>query len=398
MQAVILAAGESTRTRPLTLTRPKVLLKIANKTLLEHNLEQLNGLVDEVVLVLGYKKDMVMDFLEKIKNKTNLRIIWVEQKEQRGTGHALLQAEPKIKDRFVVLMGDDIYHKDSIKACLQHKYSVLADKVKNPSRFGVLIIKDNIVKDVMEKPSKPRSDLVNCGLYVLDKKIFKELKKIKKSKRGEYELTDALKSLAKKEKIYCEHVKGYWLSTGYPWDMLDANEYLLGKIKASKIRGNIEKNATLKGMILVGMGTVVKNGTYIEGPVIIGKNCTIGPNCYIRAYTCIGDNCSIGNGVEIKNCIIGDKVNIRHLSYVGDSVLGNYINIGGGTLVANLRHDNQNIKTLVNGKMVDTGKRKFGTVIGDGVHTGINTLIYPGRKIWPEKNTLPGEVVKKDII
>jgi bifunctional UDP-N-acetylglucosamine pyrophosphorylase/glucosamine-1-phosphate N-acetyltransferase len=104
----------------------------------------------------------------------------------------------------------------------------------------------------------------------------------------------------------------------------------------------------------------------------------------------------VGNAVEVKNCVIGDHVSIGHLSYFGDSVFGCGINIGAGTIAANLRHDNASVKSIVKGQVVDTGRRKMGAVIGDNVHTGIHTSIYPGRKIWPGKATLPGEIVSAD--
>ena len=92
-----------------------------------------------------------------------------------------------------------------------------------------------------------------------------------------------------------------------------------------------------------------------------------------------------------------DGSKIPHLSYIGDSVIGENVNLGAGTITANLRHDNGNIKSMIKEKLIDTKRRKFGAVIGDNVHTGINTSIYPGRKIWPGKTTLPGEVIKKDV-
>src|SRR3989344_2071773 len=123
MQAVILAAGKSTRTYPLTLTRPKPLLKAANKTILEHNLDNLNGAVDEVILIVGYKMEMIR---EKFGNNYNtIKIKYIEQKEQLGTGHAAMLAEPYIKDKFILMAGDDIYSRDDIKKCVKYPYSIL---------------------------------------------------------------------------------------------------------------------------------------------------------------------------------------------------------------------------------------------------------------------------------
>ena len=182
----------------------------------------------------------------------------------------------------------------------------------------------------------------------------------------------------------------------YAWDLLKVNEYVVGELSKNLIEGEVHSAAEVDGLIEIGKGTRILPGVFIEGNVIIGKNCKIGPNCYIRGNTYIGDNCHIGQSVEIKNCIIMSETNVGHLSYVGDSVLGQRVNFGAGTTSSNLRHDNGNHRSMIDGELVDTGRRKFGVIVGDGVHTGINTSFYPGRKMWPGTNTLPAEIVKKD--
>ncbi len=185
-----------------------------------------------------------------------------------------------------------------------------------------------------------------------------------------------------------------WIDIGRPWNLLDANEYLLTN-NDSEIAGVVEPYATLNGSIRVGKGTIIRNGSYITGPVIIGDNCDIGPNCFIRPGTSIGDNVRIGNAVEVKNSIVMGGTNIGHLSYVGDSVIGCGCNLGAGTKIANLRHDGRNICAVVKGEPVDTGRRKLGVVMGDGVHTGINTSINVGVMMLAGMSTRPGEVVMR---
>ena len=392
IQAVIMAAGKSTRTWPLTLTRPKPLLKVMNKEIIKHNLDALQGLVSEAIIIVGFKKEMIANEIGQKYGK--LKIRYVEQNEQLGTGHALKFIEKLVKNKFVVMGGDDIFSKKDIRACLKHKYAVLGCQVDDPGRFGVFVVTGKEVKKIVEKPKKFISDIANTGLYVFDKSVFGH--KLKKSQRGEYEIVDYINALVKKEKVVCEKVKGHWLSIGYPWDLIEANGVLVSEIKKSDIKGKVEKNVVVKGNLKVGRGTEILSGTYITGNVVIGENCNIGPNCFLRGDTSIGDGCHIGQAVEIKNSIIMDNTNVPHLSYVGDSVIGENSNLGAGTTTANLKHDNKNVRSFVNGKIVDTGRRKFGTIIADNVHTGINTVIYPGRKIWPEVNTTPGEIVKKD--
>lgn len=183
----------------------------------------------------------------------------------------------------------------------------------------------------------------------------------------------------------------------HPWDLLRANEQHVGSLVFSDINGDVHPSAVIEGVIRLGAGSRILPGVFIEGNVIIGENCKIGPNCYLRGSTSIGDRCHIGQSVEIKNCLILSKTNVGHLSYVGDSVLGEQVNFGAGTTVSNLRHDGKTHRSMVNGTLIDTGRRKFGTIVGDHVHTGINTSIYPGRKLWPHTSTLPAEVVRHDV-
>lgn len=182
----------------------------------------------------------------------------------------------------------------------------------------------------------------------------------------------------------------------FPWDLLAIQERIMA-VWEDEISGEVHPAAVIEGKLKLGKGSRILPGVYIEGNVVIGENCKIGPNCHVRGSTSIGDNCHIGQSVEIKNSLILRGTNVGHLSYVGDSILGEKVNFGAGTIVSNFRHDGGNHTSRVGKELVDTGRRKFGTVVGDGVHTGIGTLFYPGRKIGSGLFTLPGDVVRKDI-
>lgn len=184
----------------------------------------------------------------------------------------------------------------------------------------------------------------------------------------------------------------------FPWHLIGVNEQVVAQLEIDHRIGDVSPAAHIEGIITVGKGTRILPGVFIEGNVIIGENCKIGPNCYIRGNTTIGDNVHIGQAVEIKNSIIGHQTSVGHLSYVGDSVIGHKANLGAGTITSNLRHDGLNHRSMVEGELVGTGRRKFGTIIGDGVHTGIHTAIYPGRKLGPGTSTRPNESVEKDLL
>jgi len=181
----------------------------------------------------------------------------------------------------------------------------------------------------------------------------------------------------------------------YPWDLISINEEIMATITEWAGHENIQMGDGAE--VIVGEGSKILPGVFIEGRIIIGKNCKIGPNCYLRGSTAIGDNCHVGQAVEVKNSILSHGVSVGHLSYVGDSVIGPKANFGAGTVTSNLRHDGSNHRSFAAGELVDTGRRKFGVIIGAGVHTGINTSLYPGRKLGPGTSTLPGEIVSRDI-
>lgn len=184
----------------------------------------------------------------------------------------------------------------------------------------------------------------------------------------------------------------------YPWDILQLNEEVIAVVNNSEIFGDVSPLAQIEGHLHLGEGSVILPGVYIEGNVVVGKNCRIGPNAYIRGNTAIGDNCQVGNAVEIKNSVLYPYTKVKHLSYIGDSVIGAHVDLGAGTIISNYRHDGRNHRSAVGGGLVDTGRIRFGAVIGDGVRTGVNTTVYPGRKMGPGRVTRPNTVVDKDLM
>jgi UDP-N-acetylglucosamine diphosphorylase/glucosamine-1-phosphate N-acetyltransferase len=396
MQAVIMAAGQSTRTYPLTLTRPKPLLPVMNKPILARQLDALEGLVDGVVLVVNYRREQIE---ERFGNAYNgLPITYVVQDEPLGTGHAVLQCANVVSEPFLALNGDDLYAPGDLQRLAGEKQAGLAKEVPDPRLYGIYEVADgNRAVRVVEKPVEVFSNLASVGAYKFTPAVFDVLTVTEKSERGEIEITSAIQTLAETGDFRVVSMEGYWLPVGYPWHLLDVNEHFLQTALQRDIQGDVSPHAHINGRVSIGPGTVVRSGVVIDGPVCIGENASIGPNCWIRPGTTIGNGCRVGQATEIKNSILMDHASVPHLSYVGDSVIGEHSNFGAGTVTANVRHDGNTVQSAVKGQLVDSGRRKFGTIVGDHVHTGIHTSIYPGRKLWPGTSTYPGEAVTRDI-
>ncbi len=378
MKCVILAAGEGKRMHPLTFTRPKVMLPIANKPILEWNLlNAIDAGLTEFVFVIGYKPEMVRNYFGDGTN-WNVSIDYVNQGKALGTAHAIGTVENFVDD-FIVLCGDTIFGKEDFQNIAKNKMSMGLVEVENAKEYGIVKLEGKRIVQIHEKMENPISNVINAGIYHFDSNIFGYIHKTGKSPRGEYEITDSINLLIKEESMDGIFLKE-WRDVVYPWHLLDANEEILKK-SHKKIEGDISENTILNGTVIVGKNSKILPGSFIEGPVSIGSDCKIGPNCYIRPHTSIGNGCHVGNACEVKNSIIMDHSNVPHQNYVGDSVIGERCNLGAGTKIANLRLDKRNIKVILNGKKHDTKRRKLGVIMGDNVQTGINSMTNVGTMI-----------------
>jgi len=365
MQAVILAAGKGTRIYPFSLEKPKPLIEVANKPVLEHNLDQMLGLIDEVIIVVGYKKDMIM---EKIGDHYhNIKIKYVVQEETLGTGHAVAIVEPEIKGKFLVINGDDLFSRKDMENLLKFDNCILLKEQENVSAFGVAAVKDGKVVNLIEKPPKGQepSNLVNVGMYCFTPEIFQILRTLPKSERGEYEITDVVKVLASQDKMFYQELKGFWIPVGYPWHILEATETLLEEEEGSSIKGKIEEGVTIDGSVDIGKGSIVKSGTILKGNIVIGENCTIGENCMLTGYTAIGSGCEIGSGTGLENVIIGPGAKIGKKCTVKDSVLGENVELSPGVRIENMGKTAGTIKVKLPNKVLDSGKEKLGAFVAD---------------------------------
>lgn len=406
MKAIVLAAGEGFRLRPITSTKPKHLLPVGGIPLLEHTLLALKSVgVDDVAILVGYLEEKIRNHF-KDGSSLGISITYIRQQNPTGTASAVGMTEQYVDgEDFIAAYGDLLINAHVFSMVLQ-RYEV--DKtltmtvvpISNPEEFGVITVRDGYVTKIVEKPKgRFESDLINAGVYIFPSEIFRYIKETNRSERGEYEITDTLQSLLTKgTKIAaCQVNQDEWLDIGRPWDLLEANRRVIEEM-ATDIKGTVEKGAYLLGHVVVQKDSRIRSGAYIEGPVFIGEGADIGPNCYIRPCTSLGKNVRVGNACEVKNSIIMDGTHIGHLSYVGDSILGEACNLGAGTMIANLRLDDGSVKVLIKDKVVDSKQRKLGVFMGDGVKTSIGASIMPGVKIGAGAWIGPAAVVYRDVL
>jgi len=401
LKALVLAAGEGTRLRPLTSNVPKPLLLVAGKPFLSHIFDALKaGGVSDISLLVGWKANRIKEFYGD-GSKLGLKISYLEQKERLGTANAVGHGEETIDEPFFCINGDVVISERDVKA-MRSAYEIKgrmvlgAVTVPNPSAFGVVEEKDGMLVRIIEKPKQPPSDLINAGMFIFDPSIFEEIRRTGKSPRGEYEITDTLTTIARTEGVMVHRIVTEWIDVGRPWDLLQANEIFMSRL-VGRVEGEVEPGTTLKGNVVVEKGALVRSGSYVLGPAYISKGCEVGPNCYIRGGTCLGPDVKVGASVEVKNSVIMAGTHMPHHNYVGDSIIGERCNLGAGTKVANLRFDDKNVRVSFGGKVIDSGRRKLGVIMGDNVKTGINAMIEPGTVIWEDSLIGPGAVARGNI-
>jgi bifunctional UDP-N-acetylglucosamine pyrophosphorylase/glucosamine-1-phosphate N-acetyltransferase len=371
------------------------MLPVGDRPLVAHTLDAAVAAGgSQLVLVVGYEATVVREYVGE--TYAGVPVEYAVQAEQRGTADAVRVAAEHLEDGpFAVLNGDALYDEASLSALFDTRPSVATYRVDEPSEYGVLEVDETsgAVTGVVEKPSAPPSNLINAGAYVFPPEA-RDWLDVPESDRGELELTDTLERTCLERDVRPVELDR-WLDVGRPWELLEANEWKLGEYER-RIEGDVHEDADLRGTVVVEAGATVESGVVVEGPAMIRSGASVGPNAYVRGATLIGPDASVGHAVEVKNSVLMAEAAANHLSYVGDSVLGRDVNLGAGTQIANLRHDDAPVELTVKGDRVSTGRRKFGVVLGDGVKTGINASLNAGVTLSTGAGVKPGEAVFRD--
>ncbi|PKM51520.1 MAG: bifunctional UDP-N-acetylglucosamine diphosphorylase/glucosamine-1-phosphate N-acetyltransferase GlmU [Firmicutes bacterium HGW-Firmicutes-7] len=427
LKAVILAAGAGTR---MASEIPKVLHKVLDRSMLAYVIEAANEAgAKEICVVVGHKAETVI-------KETPYEVAFVEQKEQLGTGHAVMQAEEFIGEEgnVLILFGDTpLITGDTLKSMVdyhntnENAVTVLSAMVSNPQGYG-RIIRDNnstFIKSIEHKDAsleELKVKEINSGMYCFNAAILKEaLKEITPhNAQGEYYLPDAvLHILNKKLKADALVIDSYEeiLGVNTRVQLAEVSKIMRKRINEQHMLGGvtiINPDQTYIGKdVKIGLDTIVYPNSFLEGRTSIGTNCTIGPSAklisstvndfsiidqstilsssvgehtnvgpyaYIRPNCTIGDHVKIGDFVEIKNARIGNNTKVSHLTYIGDADVGEYVNFGCGTVVVNY-----------------DGVNKFRTTIKDYAFIGCNTNLISPVKVEEKAYTAAGSTITKDV-
>src|SRR5256885_13703552 len=287
MKAVVLAAGEGTRMRPLTANLPKPVLRVAGKPFLRHPLEAvLAAGIKELAILIGWHGLRIRERFGDGAD-LDLSIAYEEQGERLGTAHAIGCMRKHVDGTFLSVNGDVVASAPALSELLAFHQKVRGPvmalaEVPNPRAFGVVEMKDGKIAALEEKPRQPKSNLINAGIYVFDEDLFPLIDATPKSPRGEYEITDTIRLLMAKRDVHGFRLPTGWIDVGRPWDLLRANAALLAPLKGA-IHGHVDPGATLVGEVLVEEGATVRRGSSIPGPPSVGAPTGIGPNRDHRA-------------------------------------------------------------------------------------------------------------------
>ena len=387
MKAVILAAGEGKRLRPFTEMMPKVMLPVANKPILEHVFDAIKETeIDEIILVVGYKKEVIMDYFKDYKG---IKITYKPQDKQLGTAHALLQAKDEINESFIVLAGDNIIDSKSIQKLIQDKseYSIIIKEHIHSSKYGVVFLENNNLKELVEKPKEEIGKFISTGIYKLPKDVFKKIEQL--NKQGIHTLSSVVQSLLIDGILFSTNIADSWMDIVYPWDLIQVNQTMFQNIKGTT-SGTIEKNVSIKGNVSIGKDTIIYSGSYIVGPVIIGEGCEIGPNTCIFPSTSIGDNSIIHPFTKVQNCVIMNDVHIGSNSFITNSVvargsiIGHNFSSSSGENIIEIEGECKKVKNI-------------GSLIGEDCTIENHVVVDPGFIIGRKCSICSMKRIRKNI-
>jgi len=404
MKAVLLCGGIGKRMFPIT--EDKLLLNFLGKPLLRHQIEKMKkaGLSDMVVVA---NPQNVATIERMTREVAGIHASFVVQEKALGIANALETAERFLKGKVVIVNPNDIFQTSALTSLIRSSQKagaaayLLGYEVKDYFPGGYLVTnKRNELKRIVEKPARGEepSNLVNILLHLHTEAadLMKYVGKAQTSRDDVYECALDL-MVTEGHKIKIVPYRGFWKAIKYPWHIFGVVKYFLDGCEPSiSPSAQISPKAVVEGRVIIEDDVRVLENAVIRGPAYIGAKSIIGNNALIRDYSHIGRNCVVGYCTEVKGSYIGDGCWF-HSSYVGDSIIDDNCSLAAGTVLANFRFDEKNIKVTVGGESIDTGLDKFGAIMGGNSKTGINASIMPGVRIGPRSFVGSHVCLMKDL-
>jgi UDP-N-acetylglucosamine diphosphorylase/glucosamine-1-phosphate N-acetyltransferase len=379
--AVVLAAGEGTRLRPLTHNRPKPMLPAANQPILQHVLDALvEAGISEIVLVVGYRRERVQEYFGSHYRDTP--ITYIAQDKQLGSGHALLQARSVIDGPHVVVNGDQLVDGESIsrvaRAFDDERGSVMAVVDRpNASRYGIVKLDGKQVTELIEKPDTDEHRLINAGVYAFDEAVFDTIEETPR-RDGELHLSDVLGRQIETSSVRAVRIEGLWADATYPWDLLDVAREIFERGRATE--------AEHSDRIWVDENASVHDSATLQPPVVVGPDCEIGPSSVVGPNVSLADNSTVGANVTIERAVVDSDCRIDHGSTIVDAVLGQDVHLGVNVAIpggpADVRVGNAVFES-----------RELGAVLADRVRAAGNVAFEPGTLVGTEASIETGATV-----
>lgn len=374
------------------ITEDKFLLKFLGKTLLEHQIEKAREAGLSEFVIVGNPAN-IEEIGQITQSLSGLDIRLAVQREPLGMANALESAKDMLSGEPIIVVNPNDVFDSSAYAEITREYRrggatsyILAYKVNGYFPGGYLVVNEqNEVRHIVEKPGKWEvpSNLVNIvvHLHTEPEKLFDYIRAVSITSDDVYER--ALGGIAQDYKIKAVIHNDFWAALKCPWQILALMEHFLDGInRGISPSAEISEKANIEGNVILEDGVRVLENAVIRGPCYIGRNSIIGNSVLIRDSCQIGRNCTVGYGTEVKHSYIGDECWF-HSSYVGDSIIGDGCSFGAGTVMANLRFDQQNITIRIGEERVDSGLDKLGAIIGSNCRTGVNVSIMPGVRVGP---------------
>jgi UDP-N-acetylglucosamine diphosphorylase/glucosamine-1-phosphate N-acetyltransferase len=402
MKAVILAAGQSSRFKPLSDNRHKGLTEVLGKPIIEHTIDELRGAgVDEVIVVQSPDGEMEDHLGDKVDH-------YAVQEEPKGMGNALIQAEEYLDDKFLVLTPYRANAAQFFEPMIEKAENEDSDIVfvstptETPEKYGILDIEDGKAVDMVEKPAPEEapSNQKVVGMYLLSENFFNYMDEVE---TWEYQYEEALSLQMEDNPASVLHIEEETNSIKYPWDLFSISQELMVEMERDiSEESDIADSAEIKGNVVIEDGATVFENAVIKGPVYIGKNAVIGNNALVRDHTSVERKVTIGTNSEIKNSIFQPKSSL-HSGFIGDTVVGQNTKIGAETVTANRNFRNNGERESIESNLIgkdyskNSGRSFMGAVIGDNVDIGVNVSIMPGVQIGSGAKVGPGTIVHKNV-